>query len=193
MQSYDFVKGSSMAPTLSPGAHEKGQEDMVLISRMGVRERLKRGDIVTFWKPHKPDEISIKRVVGMPGDEVYPARGYALEDASVKRLEINDGQSSDGFSGKREKGKVVVPPNHIWVEGDNWRSSFDSNDFGPISMELLDGRASGVWRGWWWKDIVDGRKEKRTRVVEVKEEKKKRGSSLEAALEIIQGTGNAKN
>jgi inner membrane protease subunit 2 len=168
--SLDTVRGSSMAPTLSPDAHEKGIGDWVVIHRVAPTLDLKRGDIVTFWKPHKPGEISIKRVIGLPGDTVYPARGYALEEADGKRLGLYDGQEVSEATGKREKGKVVVPHNHVWVEGDNWRKSYDSNDFGPITMGLIDGKATKVWRDGYFRKIEDGRTEVKSRVVEAEAE-----------------------
>jgi inner membrane protease subunit 2 len=50
--------------------------------------------------------------------------------------------------GRREKGVVVVPYGHVWVEGDNWRDSWESRHYGPISKGLLLGKAVGIWRGW---------------------------------------------
>ena len=32
---------------------------------------------------------------------------------------------------------VVVPKGHLWVEGDNTRSSQDSNFYGPVSSEIF--------------------------------------------------------
>lgn len=76
---------------------------------------------------------------------------------------------NDGLEG--EVGKVVVPFGHVWVEGDNWRRSYDSCDFGPVSKSLIDGKAVRVWRRGWWRGIVDGRDGKgKTRVVEGRSE-----------------------
>ncbi|KAF1838943.1 LexA/Signal peptidase [Decorospora gaudefroyi] len=188
------VRGSSMAPTLSPSAHETGQEDYVIVrayrERVAARGKsgedfswgVKRGDVVTFWKPHKPGEMGIKRVVAMQGDTVYPSRGYAL-DAEVRASRLAGmpdglGDGEDGvFGGGQELGKVVVPYGHVWVEGDNWRQSLDSNDFGPISMGLIQGKAVWVWRNWCrLQEVGDGRDKSRngemgrTRVVEGRSE-----------------------
>ncbi|KAI8941559.1 hypothetical protein NX059_002774 [Plenodomus lindquistii] len=190
---YQHVKGVSMAPTLNPHAHETGEEDSVIIVAWlaGLEERrrrkrgveadsessdgLKRGDVVTFWKPHRPGEISIKRIVGLPGDTVYPLRGYALDPGSYKnRLQglpdgLRDVDEDAVESTKEEVGGVVVPYGHLWVEGDNWRKSLDSNDFGPVSKGLVIGRARWVWRGWWpFGEVGDARvgvDRERTRVV----------------------------
>ncbi|KAF2201965.1 LexA/Signal peptidase, partial [Delitschia confertaspora ATCC 74209] len=163
----DFVKGSSMAPALSPTAHETGERDAVIIKRWKPKDKLQRGDVITFWKPHKPGEISIKRVVALEGDLVWPrdresgtkdgwggwgVRGNFLGQEGVK--------GKDGEDGKGKKGCLEVPYGHVWVEGDNWRGSFDSNDFGPISRALVDGKAVGVVRGWRWMDVPGKKEEK---------------------------------
>lgn len=187
-----------MAPTLSPGAHETGREDYVIVRpyqerssskkgnvKEGEREDIwgvKRGDVVTFWKPHKPGEMGIKRVVAVEGDTVYPTRGYALDPQSYKnRLKgVPDGlpdhdEASIAARDGEEVGKVVVPYGHVWIEGDNWRKSLDSNDFGPISKALIQGKAVRVWREWWaLKEVGDervrGEKGCRSRVVEGRSE-----------------------
>jgi inner membrane protease subunit 2 len=161
---FQHVRGSSMAPTLSPDAHETGREDYVIVRPYLERARrtagkadessLKRGDVITFWKPHKPGEMGIKRVVAIEGDTVYPARGYALDpEVRVTRVSgLPDGLPDEDpdavSSGENELGKVVVPYGHVWIEGDNWRKSLDSNDFGPISKGLIQGKAVRVWRDW---------------------------------------------
>jgi inner membrane protease subunit 2 len=192
---FQHVRGSSMSPSLSPDAHETGREDYVIVRPYLERRRrgegaqeentwsVKRGDVVTFWKPHKPSEMGIKRVVAVEGDTVYPTRGYALEPAShaSKMQGFPDGLADEDVesvvpaSQQQELGKVVVPYGHVWIEGDNWRKSLDSNDFGPISKGLIQGKAIKVWRGWFtFLDVGDERKRKerdmRSRVVEGRSE-----------------------
>ncbi|KAF2708634.1 LexA/Signal peptidase, partial [Pleomassaria siparia CBS 279.74] len=181
--SYDTIVGPSMAPSLSPFAHESGEHEKVLLfTGWGVVESVKRGDIVTFWKPHKPDEVAVKRVVAVGGDTVWPKRGYVVDDVEKlghgKRLGLMDGLPDEegwltSMGMGQEKGKVVVPHGHIWVEGDNWRHSLDSTTYGPISMGLVEGVVRYVWRKG-WKPVGDDRtkadKKGASRVVEGKSE-----------------------
>ncbi|KAH7052067.1 peptidase S24/S26A/S26B/S26C [Macrophomina phaseolina] len=112
------VEGQSMAPTLSPRYNEAGEMDRLLFNRLAPPQLLRRGDIVTFWAPHRPEQISIKRVVGLPGDAIITRGRYPFK-------------------------KVVVPHSHVWVEGDNWRHTVDSNDFGPVSANSFGGFGKG--------------------------------------------------
>lgn len=51
---------------------------------------------------------------------------------------------------------MIVPWNHVWVEGDaeDPNKSLDSNSYGPISVSLIQGRVSAVlfprmrWLNW---------------------------------------------
>jgi len=130
------VTGDSMAPTLSPDYHETGRRDVLLFdkwmsaSRGSVsgdeaghaqRQRIRRGDVVSFWAPHKPERRSVKRVVALEGDTVFldsRAAGAPLSDLH------RPAPSQD---------VVVVPFGHVWVEGDNAGWSVDSRTFGPVS------------------------------------------------------------
>jgi len=157
-----------MAPSINPDAHETGRRDTVFVrpylARIIPRDRdaeegwegnINRGDVVMFWKPHKPEECGIKRVVALEGDTVYVKRGYALDKEVLETARLAgmpdglpDADEDSILSTQNEPGKVVVPYGHVWVEGDNERKSWDSRDIGPISKGLIVGKAVGVWRGW---------------------------------------------
>jgi inner membrane protease subunit 2 len=175
-----------MAPSLSPLSHEQGGlgNERVIISKWFPARDVKRGDVVTFWKPHRRGEVSIKRVVGVGGDVVRVGRGRergtgtgekgysaggeekdGMEGGGMgigmeKRVGLFDGLGDANSSEQTSPGTVVVPHGHIWVEGDNWRKSYDSNDFGPISKALVDGRAVRVWRDGWWRQVGDLREDR---------------------------------
>ncbi len=132
---YDFarVDGASMEPSL----HD---EDRLLIT-LEYRTPA-RGDIVEIVSPTRDgaDDVRlIKRVVGIPGDQVrfegdaiwvggeltpYPAHILQYE-APV--------------------GEFAVPDGHVFVVGDNRPISLDSRFFGPIPLEIVTGRAIAVF------------------------------------------------
>lgn len=58
------VRGDSMLPTLLPG-------ERLLVDRLAYRrDSLRRGDIVFVAHPHRPGLRLVKRLVGLPGDEI---------------------------------------------------------------------------------------------------------------------------
>lgn len=122
---------------------------------------IQRGDIVTFWKPRRPEELGIKRVIGVEGDTIYPTRGYATSPHTNRLAGVMDGLPTPDEDSvvQEEVGKVIVPYGHIWVEGDNAEKSLDSRDNGPISKGLVLGKAVWVWRGWGFEKIGDRRGE----------------------------------
>lgn len=44
-------------------------------------------------------------------------------------------------------GRIEIPPAHIWVEGEAGEGkSLDSNTYGPISVNLVNGRLTHILR-----------------------------------------------
>src|SRR5262249_27402949 len=67
------IAGQGMEPTLREG-------ERVLAWK--VVEEIKGGDIVIFWFPDDPSKSYIKRVIGMPGEEVMVENGKVFIDGS---------------------------------------------------------------------------------------------------------------
>lgn len=130
------VEGQSMAPTLSPLYHETGARDYILTRKHSPSADLRRGDVISFWSPVKPEKLVCKRVVGLEGDLVMLDRKRRPQDDVQARnwdiMSLVEGE---------KRGTVRVPWGHVWVEGDNWRKSADSNNYGPVSG-WADGRES---------------------------------------------------
>jgi inner membrane protease subunit 2 len=127
-----WVSGPSMSPALSPDFDETGQQDYVLARKFWGSD-LHRGDVIVFWKPHDPEALGVKRVLALPGDKVQ---------RDPRRLENDRNSRRFGFVGVDEQ--VVVPQGHVWVEGDNWRKSLDSNDFSTIPINLVTARVTRI-------------------------------------------------
>ena len=123
----------------------------------------KRGDVVVFRLPSDPSINYIKRVVGLPGDEVVYQRhrvtingvemdlekspeGNVQEPKFVETLDVRqheilimNGQSARG------DGAYRVPDGHYFVMGDNRDNSQDSRFIGFIPESNLVGEAVRIW------------------------------------------------
>ena len=129
-----YIPSSSMEPTLKI-------DDKVLVNKLSYKfHDINRGDIVVFERP--PGETDpkikdlIKRVIGLPGDSIEAHDGHVFVDG--RRL--NEPYLPAGIQIK-PLARQVVPGNSIFVMGDNRPSSKDSTVFGPISKNLVVGRA----------------------------------------------------
>ena len=112
----------------------------------------KRGDIIVFKFPEDPSKDFIKRVIGIAGDEVQ------IRD---KKVHINGKLTSDleGFhtdsrifpermQPRDNFGPVKVPPNKLFVMGDNRDHSYDSRFWGFVDLKAVKGKAFIVYWSW---------------------------------------------
>lgn len=79
--------------------------------------------------------IYVKRVIGKPGDSIEMKDGYVYRNhKKIKEPYIKEPMNP--FL----KDKWIVPPNHIFVMGDNRNNSKDSREIGPIPMDHILGK-----------------------------------------------------
>ena len=120
---------------------------------------VKRGDIIVFVRKQNGQRYNyIWRVIGLPGDKVQtsvesliingqPAARERLADADGKSLfretagNISYEIAFDPSASERPPDvSVTVPPDHVFVMGDNRFNAFDSRHFGPIPFSSIIGR-----------------------------------------------------
>jgi len=129
------VEGTSMAPQL----HD---QDRLFINKFAYNfEKIERDDVVVFYYPRDTQKSYIKRVIGLPGDDVRIANGQvyvngkALAEPYVPER-YRDVRSMDAFR---------VPEGEYFVMGDHRSISSDSRDFGPVERSLIYGKAAFVY------------------------------------------------
>jgi signal peptidase I len=133
------VEGQSMMPKL----HD---QDRIFVNKfiyplrewIGDKEPIKRGDIVVLLYPDDPSKSYIKRVVGLPGEEINVENG---------KLYINGMQNDEPYldseyiSSDSMPGSVHVKEHHYFVMGDNRRNSSDSRYWGLVPEKYIYGKA----------------------------------------------------
>jgi signal peptidase I len=149
------VEQSSMENTLFEG-------QQLIVSKLSYAfDEPKRGDIIIFLENEEKgnvidtfirslkgrfsssDEIAaeqerlVKRVIGVPGDEID------IQDGSVF---INGEKLEESYAnGETLPGNIELPitveEDELFVIGDNREVSRDSRDFGPIDVKQVEGKA----------------------------------------------------
>ena len=152
------VDGASMSPNLSDGerllvnrsiyAHFDANKLLNLlpgVEREGEAivypfHAPERGEIVVFTPPGSGDgKPYIKRVIGLPGDEVAFAGGYVTINGTRLDEPYLDGPITD--CARTAHCRLTVPPDTVYVLGDNRNFSSDSRSFGPVPTESIIGKA----------------------------------------------------
>lgn len=171
------IPSSSMVPTL-----EVGDYVFVLRYSYGLRIPLtdlqffaqppEHGDVVVFDYPEDRSKDYIKRIVGLPGDEVryqdnrlfingvemplkrLGTRAYFLADGNVDVAERYYEQLFEISHEVLRKPASIrdgvwrVPDGHYFVLGDNRNNSRDSRFWGFVPQSYLVGKAVIVWWSW---------------------------------------------
>jgi len=129
-----LVSGASMEPTFSSG-------DYLLIDEVSYRFREpRRGEVVVFKYPDDTSIFYIKRIVGLPGDQVVIKVGQVKifnsdypEGMKLEQVYLNPGIRTSGNS------NVTLAEDEYFVLGDNRNYSFDSRSWGPLSRQDVIG------------------------------------------------------
>ncbi len=169
------IPSGSMMPTLISG-------DFIAVNKFayGIRFPVwnktlinlgspNRGDVFVFHYPKNPSIDYIKRVVGLPGDEIkYVNKELIINGQSIElkfkdkyNYETNDGQIMSALEFEEllvdsshsilthdipsENYQFNVPEGHYLAMGDNRDNSSDSRAWGFVPEQLLVGKAFIIW------------------------------------------------
>ena len=159
------IPSTAMAPTLVVGDH-------IMVDKLSHSPR--RGDVVVFKYPLDPNIDYVKRVVGLPGTGRYSHGRLFINGAatSKERYQEDCAKGPDGFSDgsipcvlwretldgrtynigtetvfgeSRDMDPKVVPPDALFVLGDNRDNSSDSRVWGYVPLANVKGVVRFVW------------------------------------------------
>ncbi len=154
------VDGGSMDPTMADGQHVLVNKFIYASADRGIfgdilhaikggddSERAypfhgpQRDDVIVFSPPTGPvAEFLVKRVIGIPGDEI---------DIRGGQVWVNGEPRDESFPVTRANGGVyplTVDADNLFVLGDNRGRSNDSRTWGQLPAGNVVGR---VWFGYW--------------------------------------------
>ena len=131
-----IVSGASMSPTFETGQY-------LIIDQLSYRlETPERGDVVIFRFPQDTTKFFIKRVIGLPGETVE------LNGTDVIIKQPKDGIQFllpepylTASNLKNDFSSIQLAENEYFVMGDNRSASSDSRIWGPVTEDLIVGRA----------------------------------------------------
>lgn len=128
------VYGQSMEPSLH-------SDQRLIVEKLSYHlHPPRRGDVVVLKLDHDNSELLIKRVIGLPGEEIEIKEG---------RVSINGKPLEEPYLNQFTAGQMapqMVPPLHVFVLGDNRGFSNDSRSFGMVDFSDIVGRA---WFSYW--------------------------------------------
>lgn len=127
------IEGPSMKPTLHEGEY-------LIISKIIYKlHPPQRGDIIVFHHPQDQTRDLIKRIIGLPGEEVEILDGQVY---------INGGLLQEPYvtSWGGRPSRQQLGPDEYFVLGDNRPNSDDSRSWGGLAREMIVGKA---WLAYW--------------------------------------------
>jgi signal peptidase I len=126
-----YIPSQSMVPTLKV-------QDRVLVNKFIYRfTEPQRGDIVVFKSVEGGGDDLIKRVVGVPGDEIAVRGGTLFVNGEPQK----EHYVNEKFPDRSFSARTTVPDGHYFMMGDNRANSRDSRFFGPVPKKNMEGEA----------------------------------------------------
>jgi signal peptidase I len=172
------IPSGSMIPTLTIGDHllvnkfVYGPRIPFTDKRFFRWKEPKRGDIIVFKYPENEEKNFIKRVIAVPGDKLEIKGGVLLiNDRPVPIREVNGVRHESGMFGsprvfEEELGAgkhqiqylhdqddlnfspITIPPEKVFVMGDNRDNSQDSRIWGFVDFSKILGKALIIYWSW---------------------------------------------
>ena len=129
-----IVDGPSMENTFQNG-------ERILVNKLAYKFNTpQRGDVIIFHPPIPSTSPFIKRIIGLPGEQVVIKNGtVTVIEANGRRFILEEPYIRESPDYNYNSG--VIPPNEYFVLGDNRDDSEDSHFGWFVSRDEIIGKA----------------------------------------------------
>lgn len=129
-----FVKGASMEPNFEDGEY-------VIIDEISYNfNKPARGEVIVFKYPNDPSQYYIKRIIGLPGEniKIYDQKIFLVKGS--EKTELRENYLDNIIT--NDSIDIQLGLDEYFVMGDNRTKSFDSRQWGPLLEKYIIGK---VW------------------------------------------------
>jgi signal peptidase I len=130
-------------PSMRPGLYTN---DLVMVSMLAYDVGSpQRGDVIVFHPPSDPGTVYVKRVIGVPGDQIsitanaVIVNGHTLNETYISPLDPSAPENVSVLP------KITLGAGQYFVMGDNRQDSIDSRVFGYVPRANIIGKAEFVF------------------------------------------------
>lgn len=128
------IVGQTMAPEFTEGQNW-------VVNHITYRlSQPQRGDVIVFVSPKQQGIQLIKRIVGLPSEEISLQKGKLYINNQIVSEPYVSGVQTSGGTFLMEGKSVKIPENSYFVLGDNRDRSSDSREWGFIRRESIIGK-----------------------------------------------------
>jgi len=131
-----LVEGQSMEPNF----HDK---EFLLVDRVSYKfNQPQRGEVIIFRFPKNTAEDYIKRIIGLPGENVRIENGHIfINNLLLNESYLPPNTKTDVAINPSNTLDLTLQPGEYFVLGDNRNNSSDSREWGTVPAQNIIGRA----------------------------------------------------
>jgi signal peptidase I len=137
VESYRIV-ARSMSPTLKIG-------DFIFVDTRYYKDKPpQRGEVIVFRYPENPSIPYVERLIAVAGDHVSIKNGTVyINNNPLAEPYLLPQQVQQSYSTTMEN--RIIPPDELFVLGDNRDNSKDSRYWGNVPLANLIGKVTYIW------------------------------------------------
>lgn len=131
-----LVEGQSMEKNFQ-------NNEFLLVDRISYRFRTpQRGEVIIFRFPKNTAEDYIKRIVGLPGENIKIENGQVfINNLPLEETYLSKGVKTNVPANNANSLDLTLKTGEYFVLGDNRNNSSDSREWGTVPQQNIIGRA----------------------------------------------------